>query len=67
MGNGELLEDAKALVKKLDIEDMVWSGLTRYATCFKCHDIYTLPSLWEGLPIGLLKQWQWQNLLLPQA
>jgi hypothetical protein len=27
MGNGELLEDAKALVKKLDIEDMViWSG-----------------------------------------
>jgi hypothetical protein len=27
MGDGDLLEDAKALVKELDIEDMiVWSG-----------------------------------------
>jgi hypothetical protein len=32
MGNGELLEDAKALVKKLDIEDMVY-GLVLDKIC----------------------------------
>lgn len=57
MGNGELLEDAKALVKKLDIEDMVvWSGFRQdMPNVLNAIDIYTLPSLWEGLPIGLLE------------
>jgi hypothetical protein len=34
MGNGELLEDAKALVKKLDIEDMSMSGLDKICHMF---------------------------------
>jgi glycosyltransferase involved in cell wall biosynthesis len=57
MGNGDLLEDAKALVKKLDIEDMiVWSGFRQdIPNVLNTIDIYTLPSLWEGLPIGLLE------------
>jgi glycosyltransferase involved in cell wall biosynthesis len=55
MGNGELLEDAKALVKKLDIEDMViWSGFRQdMPHVLNAMNIYT--SLWEGLPIGLLE------------
>jgi glycosyltransferase involved in cell wall biosynthesis len=44
------------LVKKLDIEDMViWSGFRQdMPHVLNAIDIYTLPSLWEGLPIGLL-------------
>jgi glycosyltransferase involved in cell wall biosynthesis len=55
MGNGDLLEDAKALVKKLDVEDMiVWSDFRQdMPNVLNTIDIYTLPSLWEGLPIGL--------------
>jgi glycosyltransferase involved in cell wall biosynthesis len=43
MGNGELLEDAKALVKKLDIEDMViWSGFRQdMPHVLNAMDIYT--------------------------
>jgi hypothetical protein len=43
MGNGELLEDAKALVKKLDIEDMViWSGFRQdMPHVLNAIDIYT--------------------------
>jgi len=57
MGNGDLLDDAKALVKELDIEDMiVWSGFRQdIPNVLHTIDIYTLPSLWEGLPIGLLE------------
>jgi len=57
MGNGELLDEAKALVKKLDIEDMVvWSVFRQdMPNVLNVIDIYTLPSLWEGLPIGLLE------------
>jgi glycosyltransferase involved in cell wall biosynthesis len=54
MGNGELLEDAKALVKKDIIEDMVvWSGFRQdMPHVLNAMNIYTLPSLWEGLPIA---------------
>jgi glycosyltransferase involved in cell wall biosynthesis len=54
MGNGELLEDAKALVKKLDIEDMViWSGFRQdMPHVLNAMTFTPLPSLWEGLPIG---------------
>jgi glycosyltransferase involved in cell wall biosynthesis len=57
MGDGDLLSDAKALVKELDIEDMiVWSGFRQdIPNVLNTIDIYTLPSLWEGLPIGLLE------------
>lgn len=57
MGNGDLLEDAKDLVKKLDIEEMiVWSDFRQdIPNVLNTIDIYTLPSLWEGLPIGLLE------------
>jgi glycosyltransferase involved in cell wall biosynthesis len=57
MGNGDLLEDVKALVKELDIEDMiVWSDFRQdMPNVLNTIDIYTLPSLWEGLPLGLLE------------
>ncbi|WP_406683466.1 glycosyltransferase [Seonamhaeicola sp. MEBiC1930] len=57
MGNGDLVDDAKALCKELDIEDMVvWSGFRQdIPDVLNTIDIYTLPSLWEGLPIGLLE------------
>lgn len=57
MGNGDLLQEAKALVKELEVEDMVvWSGFRQdIPNVLKTIDIYALPSLWEGLPIGLLE------------
>jgi glycosyltransferase involved in cell wall biosynthesis len=55
MGNGELLEDAKALVKKLDIEDMVY-GLVRQDMPHVLNAIHILhPTFMGGLPIGLLE------------
>jgi glycosyltransferase involved in cell wall biosynthesis len=57
MGNGDLHAEAKALVKQLNIEDMVvWSGFRQdIPNVLHTIDIYALPSLWEGLPIGLLE------------
>jgi glycosyltransferase involved in cell wall biosynthesis len=57
MGNGDLQDQAKALVKELDLEDMVvWSGFRQdIPNVLHTIDIYALPSLWEGLPIGLLE------------
>jgi hypothetical protein len=34
---------------------IVWSGFRQDIPKLNTIDIYTLPSLWEGLPIGLLE------------
>jgi len=57
VGEGELLEEAKQQVKKLEIENAVTFQPFRkdVPELLKASDVYVLPSLWEGLPIGLLE------------
>jgi glycosyltransferase involved in cell wall biosynthesis len=57
MGNGDLLNASQKLAKDLDVEDMiVWSGFRQdMQNVLNTIDVYALPSLWEGLPIGLLE------------
>ena len=57
VGDGDQKEDAKALIKELGIENKV--NLIPFRNdvpdVLAAGDIYVLPSLWEGLPIGLLE------------
>ncbi|WP_341836304.1 glycosyltransferase family 4 protein [Chitinophaga pollutisoli] len=57
VGEGELKEEAVALAKQLGIENEVVFQPFRTDVPALLHamDIYCLPSLWEGLPIGLLE------------
>ena len=57
VGDGDQKEDAKALIKELGIENKV--NLIPFRNdvpdVLAAGNIYVLPSLWEGLPIGLLE------------
>lgn len=57
IGNGDLKESTLALAKKLDVESHITFQDFRQDTpnVLSGIDIYCLPSLWEGLPIGLLE------------
>jgi len=57
VGDGDLKDEAKSLAKELDISDHVKFINFRQDVPNFLHaaDIYCLPSLWEGLPIGLLE------------
>jgi len=57
IGDGDLKESAVALAKKLGIDGNVIFQNFRQDTpnVLAGIDIYCLPSLWEGLPIGLLE------------
>ncbi len=57
VGNGELLEDAKRLAKDLKLMNHISFSDFRsdIPDILKAIDIYCLPSLWEGMPIGLLE------------
>jgi len=57
VGDGDLKEEAKSLAKELAVEDHVKFVNFRQDVPDFLHagDIYCLPSLWEGLPIGLLE------------
>ena len=57
VGEGELLEQAQQKVRQLGLEGVVWFSSFRsdIPAILKAIDIYCLPSLWEGMPIGLLE------------
>lgn len=57
IGNGDLKESTLALAKKLNVESHITFQDFRQDTpnVLSGIDIYCLPSLWEGLPIGLLE------------
>lgn len=57
VGDGDEKEKAKSLVKELDIEGAVTLSPFRQDVpdVLAAADIFVLPSLWEGLPIGLLE------------
>ncbi|MFM9840083.1 MAG: glycosyltransferase [Cyclobacteriaceae bacterium] len=57
IGNGDLKESTLALAKKLNVESYITFQDFRQDTpnVLSGIDIYCLPSLWEGLPIGLLE------------
>lgn len=57
VGNGELLYATKNMAKQLGVLDqIVFSNFRNdIPDILKAIDIYCLPSLWEGMPIGLLE------------
>ncbi len=57
VGDGELKEEAEALCATLGLNDkVIFAGYrTDVPHLLNAFDIYCLPSLWEGLPIGLME------------
>ncbi len=57
IGDGDLKQESIQMVESLGIKDMVnfHTFRTDIPEVLKTFDIYTLPSLWEGLPIGMLE------------
>jgi glycosyltransferase involved in cell wall biosynthesis len=57
VGDGDQKEEGKALVSKLGLEEKVTFQPFRQDVpdVLAAADIFVLPSLWEGLPIGLLE------------
>ncbi len=57
VGDGDLKKQAVDLIEELGISHKVYQQKFRQDVpdVLACADIYCLPSLWEGLPIGLLE------------
>lgn len=57
VGDGEMRKTCEQFVKELDLtESVIFLGFRQdIASLLNNSDIYCLPSLWEGLPIGLLE------------
>ena len=57
VGNGELLDATKKLASELEVLDQIVFSNFRsdMPAILQAIDIYCLPSLWEGMPIGLLE------------
>ena len=57
VGNGELLDATKKMAAELGVtEQIVFSNFrSDVPDILKAIDIYCLPSLWEGMPIGMLE------------
>ena len=66
IGDGDLKAQAQQLATELNINDMVSFHSFRQDVpeVLKAIDIYTLPSLWEGLPIGLLEAMAMQKAIV---
>ena len=57
MGNGDLIDDTKKLAADLGVLDQIIFSDFRsdIPAVLNAIDIYCLPSLWEGMPIGMLE------------
>ncbi|HEY8388645.1 MAG TPA: glycosyltransferase, partial [Parasegetibacter sp.] len=57
VGQGDQEAEARAMIEQLGISDSVTMSPFRkdVPDCLAAADVYVLPSLWEGLPIGLLE------------
>lgn len=57
IGDGDLKQASLDLAKELNVTDMIrfHAFRTDIPEVLNTFDIYTLPSLWEGLPIGMLE------------
>ena len=57
VGDGDQKEEAKGLISKLNMQDHIRLESFRQDVpdVLSAADIFVLPSLWEGLPIGLLE------------
>lgn len=57
VGDGRLLSDLKVLAHKLQLDDKIkFTGSRKdVANILSWTDVYCLPSLWEGMPIGILE------------
>lgn len=57
VGNGDLLESTKKMADELGVTDQIIFSNFRsdIPDILKAIDIYCLPSLWEGMPIGMLE------------
>lgn len=57
VGDGDLKDDAVALARELNVESKItFMGFRQdVPNILNAIDIYCLPSLWEGLPIGMLE------------
>ncbi len=57
IGDGDLKQASMDLAKELNVTDMIkfHAFRTDIPEVLNTFDIYTLPSLWEGLPIGMLE------------
>jgi glycosyltransferase involved in cell wall biosynthesis len=66
VGEGELRDSAKELVRQLGLDNKVVFENFRSDIPDVLHamDIFCLPSLWEGLPIGLLEAMAMQKAVL---
>lgn len=66
VGEGPLKEDAMALTKSFGLEDNIVFQPFRKDIPDILHaiDIYCLPSLWEGLPIGVLEAMSMQKAVV---
>lgn len=67
VGEGDLKNDAMALAKelKLTTETLIFDNFRQdVPDLLNAIDVYCLPSLWEGLPIGLLEAMAMQKVVI---
>ncbi|MGN7205944.1 glycosyltransferase family 4 protein [Pedobacter sp. SAFR-022] len=69
VGEGDLKEQSIALAKELKVHDRIIFTQFRedVPAVLKAIDIYCLPSLWEGLPIGLLEAMAMKKAVIATA
>lgn len=66
IGDGDLKQEVIALANTLGVEKMIkfHKFRTDIPEVLNTFDIYTLPSLWEGLPIGMLEAMAMQKAVV---
>ena len=66
IGDGDLKQEVIALANALGVEKMIkfHKFRTDIPEVLNTFDIYTLPSLWEGLPIGMLEAMAMQKAVV---
>lgn len=69
VGDGDLKEDLIALAKELDVMSRIYFMDFRQdvPNILNAIDIYCLPSLWEGLPLGMLEAMAMRKAIVATA